>query len=102
MLNSTTESPSIKLELDTKQYTILLSDLKRAHEAIAAACAIPEPFEVRGIMSDKNLTEHELTYTMRFARELDMFLFSKNPSLGACYHQAVTRCRENDMRKVDK
>ena len=53
-------------------------------------------------MSDKNLAEHELTYTMRFARELDMFRFGKNSSMGACYHQAVTRCRKNDARKVDK
>ena len=44
----------------------------------------------------------EHTSTMRFARELDHFLFAKDPSKGACYHQAPSRCRSEDSRTCER
>ena len=80
-----------------------LSELNRAHEAIKSACAsFVGPFAVRGIMSNVELAEMEHTYTMRFARELDQFLFAKEPSKGACYHQAPSRCRSTDSRTCER
>lgn len=82
------------ITLDYIQHTIHLSDLDRAHKAIKSACSsFTGAIEVRGIMSDVELAEMELTYTMRFARELDHFLFGKDPSKGACYHQAPSHCK---------
>ena len=39
---------------------------------------------------------------MRFARELDHFLFAKDPSKAACYHQAPSRCRSEDSRTCER
>lgn len=97
------DDSTITLELHGIEYTIHLSDLGRAHEAIKSACAsLNHPLEVRGIMSSVELAEIEQTYTMRFARELDQFLFAKEPSKGACYHQAPSRCRLSDSRTCEQ
>ena len=96
--------PSIGLKIDNETYEIKLSNLNNAHEAIKAAFSSPTQggFAVRGIMSKSSLIEHELTYTMRFARELDIFLFAKNPSFGACYHQAPSCVKGDASRTTEK
>lgn len=53
-------------------------------------------------MSNTELAGNEHTYTMRFAREHDHFLFAKDPSRGACYHQAPSRCKSNDSRTCER
>ncbi len=72
VLDETNDS-TITLELHNIKYTIHLSDLNRAHEAIKSACA-----------------------------SFDHFLFAKDPSKGACYHQAPSRCRSNDSRTCER
>ena len=53
-------------------------------------------------MSSLELAKAEHTYTMMFARELDHFLFAKDPSKGACYHRAPSRCKLNNGRTCEK
>ena len=70
----------------------------RTSKSACASCV--GPFEVRGIMSKVDLAEMEHTYTLRFARELDHFLFAKEPSKGACYHQAPSRYTSNRAQRT--
>ena len=99
----TKSQPTISLTLCDASYTIQMTVLVRASEAIYEFCNLVVAVDqCRGLLSDPHLMSHELAFTSRFTRALDRFLFPDDLiDKGECLHQVPSRCRGDDHRKTD-
>ena len=79
-------------EFRGKKFQIAKSHLEDAVRSIKASCNLAETSESRGISSDSCMCSSELSFSCLYSRSLDRFLF-KDPTKGACLHQAPSRVR---------